>query len=409
MVEILAAIVAFLAIQLALAGLIVLARRKLLPAGDINITVNNDRELTARPGGKLLTALAEHEIYIPSACGGGGSCGQCRVTVNSGGGAILPTEKSHINKGEARAGVRLSCQVPVKRDLAITVPREMLETRKWRCVVASNHHIATFIKELVLRLPEGEEIEFQPGGYIQIEIPPHVLDFSDFDLNEKFLADWSKFRLFQYKSKVHQPVTRAYSMANYPGEKGILKLNVRLATPELSEEEVSSTPPGKASSYIFNLKAGDEVTISGPYGDFFIREGEQEMVYVGAGAGMAPLRSHIFELLKGRGSRRPISFWYGGRSLREVFYLDELRALEQEFANFSFHLTLSRPRPEDNWNGHVGHVHKVLYENYLKDHEAPEDIHYYACGPPPMIASLIAMLTELGVERENIFFDDFGG
>lgn len=408
MTEILIAITAFLVIQLLLATLIVLTRRRLLPAGEVAITVNGEKELAAKPGDKLLTALAAQEIFISSACGGGGSCGQCRVTVNSGGGAILPTERSSINRREAREGVRLACQVPVKRDLDIRVPPEMLETRRWRCVVASNNHIATFIKELVLRLPAGEEVNFKAGGYIQIEIPPHVLAYSDFDLSEQFLADWTRFKLFQYKSSVHAPVTRAYSMANYPGEKGLLKLNVRLATPPLDEEEVSPAPPGKASSYIFNLKPGDEVTVSGPYGEFYIKDGEEEMIYVGAGAGMAPLRSHILELLKGRGSKRKISFWYSGRSLRDVFYVEDFLALEKEFSNFSFHLSLTRLGPEDNWDGYTGHIHKVLYENYLREHEAPEDIHYYTCGPPPMVDSLLAMLHELGVERENIFFDDFG-
>ncbi|MDF1614171.1 NADH:ubiquinone reductase (Na(+)-transporting) subunit F [Desulfurivibrio dismutans] len=409
MQEIVIAIVAYLVIQTFLVVLIIAAKRKLLPGGDLSILINGEKKLTVEPGGKLLTALADQGIFISSACGGGGSCGQCRATVKSGGGAILPTERSHINRREARDGVRLACQVPMKRDMEIELPPEMLETKKWRCVVESNHHIATFIKELVLKLPPDEEVNFKPGGYIQIEIPPYVLSFADFDVAEKFQGDWTRFKLFQYMSKVHQPVTRAYSMANYPGEKGLLKLNVRLATPPLDEEEINPTPPGKASSYIFNLKPGDEVTISGPYGDFFIREGDSEMVYVGAGAGMAPLRSHIFELLKGRQSKRKISFWYGGRSLREVFYLDDFVDLAREFPNFSFHLSLSRPRPEDNWTGHVGYIHKVLYENYLKDHEAPEDVQYYACGPPGMTASLIEMLQELGVERDHIFFDDFGG
>ena len=409
MTEIFTAIISYLLIQLLLVTLIVLAKRHLMTGGNISIVVNDEKRLEVNPGGKLLTTLAEEGIYISSACGGGGSCGQCRVKVESGGGSILPTERSAINRKEAREGVRLACQVPVKRDLAITVPREMLETKKWRCRVLSNHHIATFIKELVLQIPSGDEVDFKPGGYIQIEIPPYVLEFADLDVNERFMADWTKFRLFQYKSAVHAPVTRAYSMANYPGEKGLLKLTVRLATPELDSEEVSSTPPGRASSYIFNLKPDDEVTISGPYGEFFIREGEQEMIYVGAGAGMAPLRSHIFELLKGRGSKRKISFWYSGRTRRDVFYVEEFEELAREFPNFEFHLSLTRPLPEDNWQGHTGHIHKVLYGNYLKEHEAPEDIHYYTCGPPPMVASLIAMLNELGVERENIFFDDFGG
>ena len=405
--EIITAIICFLGIQLVLVTLIVLAKKTLLPGGDITIRVNDGaKELTVEPGGKLLTTLTDQSIFISSACGGGGSCGQCRVGVVSGGGSILPTERSHINNREAKSGQRLACQVQVKRDMEITIPQEMLETRKWRCTVESNLNIATFIKELVLRLPPGEEVDFKPGGYIQIEIPPHALSYSTFDISKKFMADWRKFRLFQYKSSVHIPVTRAYSMANYPGEKGVLKLNVKIACPPGGCEML---PPGKASSFIFNLKPGDEVTISGPYGDFFIHEGDQEMIYVGAGAGMAPLRSQIFELFKGRRTERTVSFWYGARSLDEACYIEDFSALAEEFANFSFHLCLSRPKEEDNWSGHVGHVHNVLHDNYLKDHPAPEDIHYYCCGPPNMTQSLIDMLSSLGVEDENIFRDDFGG
>jgi Na+-transporting NADH:ubiquinone oxidoreductase subunit F len=405
--EIITAIICFLAIQFILVSLIVLAKKTLRPGGEVAIMINNEKELKAEPGGKLLTTLADQGIFISSACGGGGSCGQCRVGVNKGGGSILPTEQSYINKKEAKHGLRLACQVQVKHDLEITVPKEMLETKKWQCTVASNQNIATFIKELVLKLPEGEEVDFKPGGYIQIEVPPHALSFATFDIGKRFMADWSKFRLFQYKSNVHIPVTRAYSMANYPGEKGVLKLNVKIACPPEGCE--FPLPPGKASSFIFNLKPGEEVTISGPYGDFFIQEGDQEMIYVGAGAGMAPLRSQIFELFKGRNTKRKVSYWYGSRTLLEVPYLKDFTELAEEFPNFSFHLCLSRPREEDNWTGHVGHIHKVLFENYLKDHEAPEDIQYYTCGPPMMTSSLIAMLTELGVEPENIFMDDFGG
>ncbi|MDH3348943.1 MAG: NADH:ubiquinone reductase (Na(+)-transporting) subunit F, partial [Desulfobulbaceae bacterium] len=283
----------------------------------------------------------------------------------------------------------------------------MLETKKWNCVVESNQNIATFIKELVLKLPTGENVDFNPGGYIQIEIPPHILSYSTFDINKRFMSDWTKFRMFQYKSKVHYPVTRAYSMANYPGEKGVLKLNVKIASPPIGEKK--PIPPGKASSYIFNLKHGDEVTISGPYGDFLIQEGDQEMIYVGAGAGMAPLRSHIFEHFKGRKTKRLVSFWYGARCLQEAFYTDDFEQLAKEFPNFSFHLSLSQPREEDNWTGHVGHIHKILYKYYLKDHPAPEDAQYYTCGPPMMTKSLIDMLINIGVERESIYSDDFGG
>lgn len=405
--EILTAIICFLAIQLLLVSLIMLAKKTLRPGGEVAILINGEKKLKVESGGKLLTTLADQSIFISSACGGGGSCGQCRIAINKGGGSILPTERTYINKREANNGLRLACQVQVKRDLEIIVPQEMLESKKWQCTVESNQNIATFIKELVLKLPAGEEVGFKPGGYIQIEIPPHALSFSTFDIDKKFMADWSKFRMFQFKSNVHIPVTRAYSMANYPGEKGVLKLNVKIACPP--EGCKFPLPPGKASSFIFNLKQGDQVTISGPYGDFFIKEGEEEMIYVGAGAGMAPLRSQIFELFKGRNSKRKVSYWYGSRSLLEVPYLKDFTELAEEFPNFSFHLCLSRPREEDNWNGHVGHTHKILYDNYLKDHEAPEDVHYYTCGPPVMTRSLIAMLTELGVEPENISMDNFGG
>ncbi len=404
--EIFTAILCFLGIQLILVTLIVMAKKTLLPSGDITILINDEKELTTEPSGKLLTTLTDQGIFISSACGGGGSCGQCRVGVVSGGGSILPTERSHINNREARSGLRLACQVQVKRDMEITIPPEMLETRKWQCTVESNQNIATFIKELVLRLPPSEEVNFKPGGYIQIEIPPHALSYSTFNISKRFMADWTKFRLFQYKSNVHIPVTRAYSMANYPGEKGVLKLNVKIACPPGGCD--IKVPPGKASSYIFNLKPGDQVTISGPFGDFFIQEAEQEMIYAGAGAGMAPLRSQIFELFKGRRTERQVSFWYGARTLDEACYTEDFAALAEEFSNFSFHLCLSRPREEDHWQGHVGHVHNVLLANYLNNHPAPEDIHYYCCGPPNMTNSLIEMLSELGVEEENIFRDDFG-
>lgn len=407
MAEIVAAVVCFLAIQAILVSLIVAAKTLLLPAGEVVITVNDDKRLTTRPGGKLLTTLAEHQIFLSSACGGGGSCGQCRCLVEEGGGAILPTELGQIKPAEARRGMRLSCQVPVKRDLKIRVPAQMLETRKWLCRVRSNRNVATFIKELVLELPPGEEVNFKPGGYIQVEVPPHALDYKSFDIDEKFLGDWTKFKMFQYQSRVHQPVSRAYSMANYPGEKGIIKLNVRIASPP--PRGPLGIPPGQASSYIFNLKPGDEVVIAGPFGEFFIEESDSEMIYIGGGAGMAPLRSHIFELFKARKTTRKVAFWYGGRSLQEVFYAEEFEALAREQANFTFHVALSEPQPEDNWQGLTGFIHQVLYDNYLKDHPAPEDINYYMCGPPPMTKAVLAMLDNLGVESANIHYDDFGG
>nr|WP_321465344.1 NADH:ubiquinone reductase (Na(+)-transporting) subunit F [uncultured Desulfobulbus sp.] len=407
MTEIIGAVLIFLAIQLVLVSLIVTAKRLLLPRGEVIITVNEEKELQVQPGGKLLTSLAQQGIFLSSACGGGGSCGQCRCLVEEGGGAILPTEQGQIKPADARRGMRLSCQVPVKRDLKIQVPPEMLETRKWHCRVRSNHNVATFIKELVLELPPGEEVKFKPGGYIQVEVPPHALDYKSFDIDEKFLGDWTKFKMFQYQSRVHQPVSRAYSMANYPGEKGIIKLNVRIASPP--PRGPLGIPPGQASSYIFKLKEGDEVTIAGPFGDFFIEESDSEMIYIGGGAGMAPLRSHIFELFKARNTQRRVSFWYGGRSVQELFYTEEFEALAEEHDNFTFHLALSEPQPEDNWQGLTGFIHQVLFENYLKHHPAPEDVNYYMCGPPVMTKAVLDMLDNLGVESSNIHYDDFGG
>lgn len=404
--EIIYGVTIFLIIQFILVSLIVLTRKTLLPGGDLSITVNDEKSLITQPGGKLLTALADQGIFLSSACGGGGSCAQCRCIVSEGGGSILPTEESSITRREAREGYRLACQVPVKRDLKIQVPPEMLETRKWQCVVASNENVATFIKELVLQLPEGENVDFKAGGYIQIEVPPHELDYQSFDIDNRFLGDWRKFKMFQFKSHVYIPVTRAYSMANYPGERGIIKLNVRIASPPPGQP---ATPPGQASSYIFNLKPGDEVTISGPYGDFLIEDGEGEMLYIGGGAGMAPLRSHIFDLFKRMDTKRDVSFWYGGRSMKEVFYQEEFEKLADNNENFTFNLALSDPLPEDNWEGYTGFIHLVLYDQYLKNHPAPEDINYYICGPPMMLDSVLEMLDNLGVERENIHFDDFGG
>ncbi len=405
--EIIFGVSCFLIIQLLLVTLITIAKKTLLPGGDINISINDDKELTTSPGGKLLTTLADQGLFLPSACGGGGSCAQCLVTVESGGGSILPTEKSKINNRDAKAGVRLACQVPVKHDLKISVPAEFLETRKWQCTVSSNKNVATFIKELVLELPAGESVDFKSGGYIQIEVPAHTVSYANFEIDKRFLSDWTKFKMFQYKSHVHTPVTRAYSMANYPGEKGIIKLNIRIASPPPGAKD--PIPPGQVSSYIFNLKEGEEVTISGPYGEFYLEESDAEMIFIGGGAGMAPLRSHIFELFHGQQTKRKVSFWYGGRSIQELFYVDEFEAIEKEAENFSFHVALSDPQPEDNWKGYTGFIHLVLLDNYLKDHPAPEDIQYYMCGPPIMTQSVIAMLEELGVEKDNIHFDDFGG
>ena len=400
-------VITFTLVVLALVGLILVARMSLVNTGDVTIMVNGQKEIQVPAGGKLMGALAEEGILVSSACGGGGTCAQCMVKVHSGGGDILDTEKGHINKGEAREGCRLSCQVAVKQDMEVEVPEEAFETKKWECTVRSNENVATFIKELVLELPEGEDVAFKAGGYIQIESPPHTVHYKDFDIEEEYHSDWDKFDVWRYTSTVDEEVVRAYSMANYPGEKGIIMLNVRVASPPPRAPE--GTPPGKMSSFIFNLKPGDKVTISGPYGEFFIKESDAEMLYVGGGAGMAPLRSHIFELFKNLKTGRKVSYWYGGRSLRELFYIDQFRAIEKEFPNFSFNVALSEPLPEDNWDGYVGFIHQVVIDNYLKDHPAPEDIEYYFCGPPIMNKCVTEMCENLGVEPENISFDDFGG
>lgn len=397
----------FTVVVLALVAIILAAKSVLVASGNVKIEVNGQKTLEVPAGGKLLGALSDAGIFVSSACGGGGTCAQCEVKIFSGGGDILPTEKSHITNKEAREGCRLSCQVAVKQDMEIEVPPEAFETKKWRCKVISNENVATFIKEFVLKLPEGEEVDFKAGGYIQIECPPHVVEYKDFDIEKEYHGDWDKFDVWRYVSKVDEPVVRAYSMANYPGEKGIIMLNVRIASPPPRAPE--DTPPGKMSSYIFGLKPGDEVTISGPYGEFFIKDTDAEMVYIGGGAGMAPLRSHIFELFKNLKTGRKVSYWYGGRSLRELFYIEHFRAIEKEFPNFKFHIALSDPQPEDNWDGLTGFIHQVLLDNYLKDHPAPEDIEYYICGPPMMNAAVFKMLDDLGVEQENIAYDDFGG
>lgn len=396
----------FTAVVLALVAIILAAKNYLVAEGDVSILINDQKTISVPAGGKLLGALADCGIFVSSACGGGGTCAQCKVHITEGGGDILATELNHISKREAKEGLRLSCQVAVKTNMKIEVPHEALETKKWACTVRSNNNVATFIKELVLELPAGEAVDFKAGGYIQIEAPPHEVHYKDFLIEERFRGDWDKFNVWQYVSKVEEPVIRAYSMANYPGEKGIIMLNVRVASPP---PRMQNVPPGKMSSYIFGLKPGDKVTISGPYGEFFIKDTDAEMVYIGGGAGMAPLRSHIFELFKNLKTGRKVSYWYGGRSLRELFYVDHFRAIEKEFPNFQFNIALSEPMPEDNWTGYVGFIHKVLLDNYLSKHEAPEDIEYYICGPPMMNAAVFKMLDDLGVEPENIAYDDFGG
>ncbi len=389
-----------------LVTVILLARSKLVQLGEVSITVNEDtsKAIKTNGGSNLLTTLADNEIFVSSACGGGGTCAQCKVVVKEGGGDVLPTEEGLLSKKEIKEGCRLSCQVKVKKDLKIEVPAEVFSVKKWECVVRSNANVATFIKELILELPEGENVDFRAGGFIQIECPPHELDFKDFVVENEYKDAWDEANLWQYKSNVTDNVFRAYSMANYPEEKGLIMLNVRIVTPPPN----TSFPPGIMSSYIFNLKPGDKVIISGPYGEFFAKDSDKEMVFIGGGAGMAPMRSHIFDQLKRIKSDRKISFWYGARSKREIFYQEDFDGLAQQNENFKWHVALSEPVPQDNWQGYVGFIHNVLYENYLKDHPAPENCEYYICGPPMMNQAVTDLLINLGVEEENIAFDDFG-
>ncbi len=407
MLEISLGVVFFSAIVISLVMLILFARSKLVASGNVTITINGEKEINAPVGGKLLATLSNANLFVPSACGGGGTCAQCRVKIFEGGGALLPTEESHITKREASQGDRLSCQVAVKQDMKIEVPEEVFGVKKWECTVVSNENVATFIKNLVLRLPEGEDVDFRAGGYIQIECPPHHVSYKDFDVQDAFREDWDRFNLWQYESQTDQEVSRAYSMANYPDEKGVIMLNVRIASPPPGAGK--DIPPGIMSSYIYSLKPGDKVTISGPFGEFFARDTNNEMIFIGGGAGMAPMRSHIFDQLKRLHSDRKISFWYGARSKREMFFVEDFDGLQSSNDNFEWHVALSDPQENDNWDGYTGFIHEVLYENYLKDHPAPEDCEYYMCGPPVMNAAVINMLKDLGVEDENIMLDDFGG
>ena len=398
----------FTGVIVALVGLLLVARSRLVSSGTVRILINDDesKAIATAAGGTLLGTLAATGIFVPSACGGKGTCGVCKVHVHSGGGALLPTETSHVSRGEAREGVRLSCQVKVKEDMHIGLEPEIFSVRQWQCTVRSNHNVATFIKELVLELPEGESVPFRAGGYIQIQCPPHVVKYADFDIEPEYRGDWDKFNMWRYVSTVDEPVSRAYSMANNTEERGVIMLNVRIASPPPRAPE--DVPPGKMSSYIFSLKPGDTVTISGPFGEFFAKETGAEMLFIGGGAGMAPMRSHIFDQFRRIGTNRKVTFWYGARSLREAFYIEDFEAIQRENENFRWYLALSEPLPEDNWTGLTGFIHQVLLEQYLKDHPSPEDVEYYLCGPPPMLAACMKMLSDLGVERENILFDDFG-
>ncbi|MCC5858988.1 MAG: NADH:ubiquinone reductase (Na(+)-transporting) subunit F [Ectothiorhodospiraceae bacterium] len=405
--EILFGVGTFTAVVLSLVLIILVARTRLVTTGRVRIDINDDpdKAVVTEGGGKLLGTLAANGIYLSSACGGGGTCGQCRCRVLEGGGDILPTEQEHFTRKEIREGFRLSCQVAVKRDLQIIVPPEFFEVRKWQCEVMSNDNVATFIKELVVKLPEGEDVAFRAGGFVQLEAPPFHVKFRDFDIPPDYREDWDSLRLFDLECRSDETVIRAYSMANYPEERGILKFNVRIATPPPD----TGVPPGKVSSYVFGLKPGDRCTVFGPFGEFFAKDTDAEMIFIGGGAGMAPMRSHIFDQLLRLKSRRKISFWYGARSYREAFYVEEFDKLAAEHDNFTWYLALSDPLPEDNWTGLTGFIHQVLYDNYLKDHPAPEDCEYYICGPPVMLAVCQQMLRDLGVEPENVLYDDFGG
>jgi Na+-transporting NADH:ubiquinone oxidoreductase subunit F len=404
--EIILGVVMFTVIVLSLVIVILAAKAKLVSSGEVQILINDEKTITVPAGGKLLQTLASNNVFLASACGGGGSCAQCRCIVNEGGGSILPTEEAHFNRREQNEGWRLSCQVPVKQNMKIHVPEEVFGVKQWECTVESNPNVATFIKELTLRLPEGESVDFRAGGYVQLEAPPHHVKFSDFSIEPQFRGDWERFGFFKLESKVTEPVIRAYSMANYPEEKGIVKFNIRIATPPPKSQGI---PPGKMSSYVFSLKPGDKITVYGPFGEFFAKKTDAEMVFIGGGAGMAPMRSHIFDQLRRLKTQRKMSFWYGARSLRELFYKEDYDMLQAENPNFKWHIALSDPQPEDNWTGLTGFIHNVLYEQYLKDHPAPEDCEYYMCGPPMMNAAVIKMLKDLGVEDDNILLDDFGG
>ena len=406
MLEIALGVGMFTIIVLILVFIILMARAWLVASGSVNITVNGEATFEAPAGAKLADALTGGGLRISTACGGGGTCGQCRVKVLGIDDALLPTEAAHITKREAAEGDRLSCQVTVRRDLEVQVPREIFGVKQWECTVRSNKNVATFIKELVLELPPGETINFRAGGYVKLEAPPHSLTYSDFDIEPEFHDEWDRYNLWRYESVVKVATARAYSMANYPEESDIVMLNVRIATPPPGAPP--STPPGIMSSYVFNLKPGDKLIVSGPYGEFFAKDTDNEMVFVGGGAGMAPMRSHIFDQLRRLRTKRKMTFWYGARSWREMFYMDDFDGLQAENDNFKWFVALSDPMPEDNWTGHTGFIHAVLFEHYLQDHPAPEECEYYLCGPPMMNAAVIHMLEDLGVEKENILLDDFG-
>jgi Na+-transporting NADH:ubiquinone oxidoreductase subunit F len=405
-------IIAFMVIVLALVAALLYARAKLTAVGEVKITINDEKEVVVNPGGTLLSTLSESGIFLPSACGGGGTCGQCRCQVVEGGGSILATETGHFTRKEQHDHWRLGCQVKIREDMKILVPEHVLGVKKWECEVVSNRNLATFIKEFVVKLPEGEHLKFKSGGYIQIDVPKTEVNFSNMEIQPEFRDEWEKFGMFGLKMKNPEPAYRAYSMANHPAEGNIVMLNIRIATPpwDRANNRFKNVNPGVCSSYIFSRKPGDKVTISGPYGEFFLKDNDNEMMFIGGGAGMAPMRSHLFHLFHTlKDEKRKVTFWYGARSWKEVFYYDEFREIEKNFPNFTFTLALSEPRPEDNWKGPKGFIHQVIFDNYLGTHEEPEEIDYYLCGPPLMNDAVQKMLYDLGVPSENILFDDFGG
>lgn len=405
-------IIFFLTVILLLVGLLLYARKKLTPQGKVKIIINDEKELEVDPGSTLLSTLSANKIFLPSACGGGGTCAMCKCQVFEGGGSILPTETGFFSRKEQQNNWRLGCQVKVREDMKIAVPPEVFGIKKWECEVISNRNVATFIKEFVVKLPEGERLDFLSGGYIQIDVPKIEVDFSkDIFVEEEYRDEWDKFKMWDLKMKNTEEQFRAYSMANHPAEDNIVMLNIRIATPPWDRKTNSfmKVNPGVCSSYIFSRKPGDKVMVSGPYGEFHIKKTNREMMFIGGGAGMAPMRSHIFHLFHTEKTGRKATFWYGGRSLRELFYIDDFRNIEQNFPNFKFHVALSEPKPEDNWTGYTGFIHQVIMDNYLKQHPEPEEIEYYLCGPPMMNAAVFKMLDELGVPKEMIAFDDFGG
>lgn len=405
-------VVVFLAIVLALVGMLLYAKAKLTPSGPVKITINGEKEITVNAGSTLLSTLANEKIFLPSACGGGGTCAMCKCQVIEGGGSILPTETGYFTRKQVLDNWRLGCQVKVRDNMNIQIPAEVFGIKKWECEVVSNHNVATFIKEFVVKLPEGEFLDFRSGGYIQIDVPPCEVDFAkDISVEDEYRDEWDKFKIWDLKMKNTEPIFRAYSMANHPAEGNIIMLNIRIATPPFDRKTggFMKVNPGICSSYVFSRKPGDKVTISGPYGEFHIKHTNREMMFIGGGAGMAPMRSHIFDQFHTLKTGRKATFWYGGRSMRELFYVDDFRAIEKDFPNFKFNIALSEPKPEDNWTGYTGFIHQVIIDNYLKNHAEPEEIEYYICGPPMMNQAVLKMLDDYGVPAENIAFDDFGG